>query len=71
LFDGNRKGIPILSVVGLLSNDFTGGEFVMFKDKVIELKEGDILIFPSVFMYTHRVEPILTGTRNSFVSWVW
>ena len=71
LFDGNRKGIPILSVVGLLNDDFTGGNFVMFKDTVIDLTAGDILIFPSVFMYTHQVEPILTGTRNSFVSWVW
>ena len=71
LFDGERKGIPILSVVGLLNDDFTGGNFVMFEDTVIELTAGDILIFPSVFMYKHRIEPILTGTRNSFVSWVW
>ena len=71
LFDGERKGIPILSVVGLLNDEFTGGNFVMFEDTVIELTAGDILIFPSVFMYKHRIEPILTGTRNSFVSWVW
>ena len=71
LFDGERKGIPILSVVGLLNDNYIGGNFVMFEDTVIELEAGDILIFPSVFMYKHRVEPILTGTRNSFVSWVW
>jgi predicted 2-oxoglutarate/Fe(II)-dependent dioxygenase YbiX len=71
LFDGNRKGIPILSVIGLLNDDYTGGEFVMFGNEVIKLVAGDILIFPSVFMYTHRVEPVTLGVRNSFVSWVW
>ena len=71
LFDGEIKGIPILSIVGLLNDDFDGGEFVMFKDHVIELKAGDLLIFPSVFLYPHKVNPIKSGTRHSFVSWAW
>ena len=32
---------------------------------------GDILIFPSNFMYPHRVEPVKKGIRFSFVSWVY
>jgi predicted 2-oxoglutarate/Fe(II)-dependent dioxygenase YbiX len=71
LFDGDRKGIPILSIVGALNDDYKGGEFIMFEDKVIELKQGDILIFPSVFLYPHKVNPIKNGVRNTFVSWVW
>ena len=43
----------------------------MFKDKEIKLKTGDILIFPSNFMYPHRVEPVKKGIRFSFVSWVY
>ena len=43
----------------------------MFEDKEIKLKTGDILIFPSNFMYPHRVEPVKKGTRFSFVSWVY
>jgi predicted 2-oxoglutarate/Fe(II)-dependent dioxygenase YbiX len=70
-FDGERKGIPILSIVGLLNDDFKGGEFVMFNDDIIKLKQGDILIFPSNFLYPHRVNPVKKGTRDSFVSWVW
>jgi predicted 2-oxoglutarate/Fe(II)-dependent dioxygenase YbiX len=71
MFDGNIKGIPILSIVGLLNDDYEGGEFVMFDDKIIELKQGDILMFPSVFLYPHKVKPVTKGIRDSFVSWVW
>jgi predicted 2-oxoglutarate/Fe(II)-dependent dioxygenase YbiX len=71
MFDGDRKGIPTLSLVGILNDDYEGGEFVMFQDEVIPLKQGDLLIFPSNFMYPHRVEPVTKGVRDSFVSWVW
>lgn len=71
MFDGQIKGIPTLSFVGVLNDDYEGGEFVMWKDKIIELKAGSIMIFPSVFLYPHRVEPIKKGTRHSFVSWAY
>jgi alkylated DNA repair dioxygenase AlkB len=72
MFDGERKGIPILSIVGLLNDDYKGGGFMMYKEeKEIVLKQGDVLIFPSIFMYPHRVDKITEGVRQSFVSWVW
>jgi predicted 2-oxoglutarate/Fe(II)-dependent dioxygenase YbiX len=71
LFDGERKGIPVLSIVGVLNNDYEGGEFVMWEDKKIELPAGSIMIFPSNFLYPHQVTPIIKGTRYSFVQWVW
>jgi hypothetical protein len=71
IFDGTVKGIPTLTVIGLLNGNFTGGEFVMFEDKVYELHAGDIIIFPSIFLYPHRVNPILSGIRYSVVSWVY
>ena len=71
MFDGERKGIPTLSVVGLLNDNFTGGDFIMLDDNKVELGAGDILIFPSTFMYSHKVTLITEGTRYSFVSWVW
>lgn len=70
-FDGNVKGIPILSVIGLLNDEFEGGDFVMFTDTKIPLSKGDLLIFPSVFLYPHKVETITKGTRYSLVSWVY
>ncbi len=71
IFTGPRKGSPILSIVGLLNDNFTGGEFIMFDDHKIDLKAGDIMIFPSLFMYPHKVNKVETGVRYSFVSWVW
>jgi len=71
LFDGPRKGIPILSVLGTLNTDYEGGEFIMFGNKKYKLKQGDILVFPSNFLYPHRVDPVTKGTRYSYISWVW
>jgi len=71
LFDGARKGIPILTVIGVLNDDYEGGEIIMFEDKKIDTKTGDVLIFPSNFLYPHEVAPVSKGVRYSFVSWVW
>ena len=71
LFDGERKGVPILSIVGSLNNDYEGGELVFWTDKVVELKAGEIMIFPSNFLYPHEVRMVTKGTRYSFVSWAW
>ncbi len=68
--DPEPKGVPILSIVGLLNNDFTGGEFII-GEKTINLNQGDIVMFPSNFIYPHRVATINNGERYSFVSWVW
>jgi predicted 2-oxoglutarate/Fe(II)-dependent dioxygenase YbiX len=71
LFDGERKGVPILTVLGLLNDDFEGGDFLMFDDKKLNLSAGDIVIFPSNFMYPHSVTTVTKGTRYSFVAWGW
>ena len=68
---GTRKGIPVLSIIGSLNDDYEGGEFIMFQDEEIKLKQGDLMIFPSIFLYPHRVEPVTKGVRNTFVSWAW
>jgi len=69
LFTGEIRGIPILSIVGLLNDDYKGGEFIMFDDYEIKFKSGDLIIFPSIFLYPHLVKPVKQGTRYSFVSW--
>jgi predicted 2-oxoglutarate/Fe(II)-dependent dioxygenase YbiX len=72
IFDGARKGIPVLTILGSLNNDYEGGDFLLFDDeKKYNMKQGEIMIFPSVFLYPHRVAPVTKGVRDTFVSWVW
>ena len=71
LFDGKIKGIPTLSIVGSLNDGYEGGKFIMWDDTEIKIPKGSILIFPSNFLYPHRVEDVTKGTRYTFVSWVW
>ena len=68
IFDGKMKGIPIISIVGNLNEDYEGAEF-MLRDKEIKLKTGDILLFPSGIVYPHTVKETTKGIRYSFVSW--
>lgn len=71
MFDGQRKGIPTLTILGGLNNDYKGGELVFWQDTPITLKAGEIMIFPSNFLYPHRVDLVTEGTRYSYVSWTW
>lgn len=71
LFDGTRRGIPILSILGCLQNSDSGGDLILFDDKIVDFMPGDIFIFPSNFLFPHRVTPVIAGTRYSFVSWLW
>tara|TARA_R100000544_G_C2194235_1_gene43320 strand:- start:9 stop:581 length:573 start_codon:yes stop_codon:yes gene_type:complete len=71
LFTGENRGIPVLSIVCVLNNNYKGGEFIMFDDYEIKFKPGDLIIFPSVFLYPHLIKPVKEGTRYSFVSWAW
>lgn len=70
LFDGEKKGIPILSFVGLFNDDFEGGDFIL-AGKKIDLKAGDVVVFPSIFIYPHQVTTVTKGTRYSWVMWTY
>lgn len=68
LFSGNPKGIPILSLVGCLNDDYEGGQFTLC-DEPIDIGVGQVIVFPSLFMYPHYVTPVTKGKRYSWVSW--
>ena len=71
MFDGTRKGIPVLSILGCLNDDYEGGDLIFWEQEKIELKAGQIMIFPSNFMYPHKVTEVTKGIRYSYVSWTW
>lgn len=71
LFDGKEKGVPILTALGALNDDYEGGQLQFFQDSFISLKKGDIVVFPSNFLFPHRVLPVTEGIRYSYVCWAW
>jgi len=53
-----------------LNDDYKGGEFAFFDRKLkYKLNKGDVLMFPSTFMYPHEVMPVTKGTRYSITTW--
>ena len=68
IFKSRPSGIPILSLVGCLNDDYEGGVFHVC-DKPIDIKAGEFIIFPSLFIYPHYVSPVTKGLRYSWVSW--
>jgi predicted 2-oxoglutarate/Fe(II)-dependent dioxygenase YbiX len=54
----------------ILNDDFEGGEFAFFNRKLkYKLEKGDVIMFPSNFMYPHEVMPVTKGTRYSIITW--
>lgn len=60
-----------VSTVYYLNDDYEGGE-LCFPQFGIELKPkaGDMVIFPSSYVYSHSVNPVKSGNRFSIASWL-
>ena len=63
-----------ISCVLLLNDDFEGGELTFFGSDGIdeytpEFNKGDMLLFPSNYMYPHRINRITSGTRYVVATW--
>ncbi|MGB1108871.1 MAG: 2OG-Fe(II) oxygenase family protein [Gammaproteobacteria bacterium] len=60
-----------LSVSITLNDGYQGGEFSLFQGRLkLSTKPGDVLMFPSNFLFPHSVEPIYEGTRYAVVTWL-
>ena len=71
IFDGKQKGIPVLSMILNFNNDYEGADLFFWEKDVVELGKGDIIIFPSLFLFPHGVTEAISGTRYSGVCWAW
>lgn len=61
--------ICTVSTVAYLNDDYEGGE-LWFKhlDQTIKPEAGDIVVFPSTFIYAHASLPVKTGIKYSAVT---
>jgi len=69
LFGGDVRGIPVLSVIINFNNDYEGGDLIFWDDCKVDLGEGDVVVFPSLFLFPHRVEEVTKNIRYSGVAW--
>jgi 2OG-Fe(II) oxygenase superfamily len=59
----------VTSLVTYLNDDYEGGE-LYFRTWGLTLKPdaGDVVMFPSNYMYPHRAMPVLSGTKYAIVT---
>tara|TARA_B100000945_G_scaffold318953_1_gene324985 strand:- start:1270 stop:1845 length:576 start_codon:yes stop_codon:yes gene_type:complete len=69
MFDGKVRGIPTTSLIGVLNDDYEGGELLFWNEYRVDLKKGDVVAFPSVFLFPHEVTTVTGGIRYSWVTW--
>jgi len=72
--DHDSNAPRTLSLIYFLNNDYEGGE-LMFQDIktkesiTVDKKPNRLIIWPSNFLYPHKVNPVMKGTRYSVVCW--
>ncbi|MEZ5228760.1 MAG: 2OG-Fe(II) oxygenase [Acidimicrobiales bacterium] len=69
--DANTLTFRTVSAVALLPSDFDGGELTFFARRLpAGLTAGDVVLFPSNFLFSHAVSPVTRGVRYSIVTWM-
>ena len=71
IFDGQEKGIPVLSFILNFNDDYEGAKLFFCDDYELDLGKGDIVMWPSNFLYPHGVTEATKGKRYSAVTWAW
>ena len=69
LFEGEVRGIPVLSIIINFNDDYKGGDLIFWDDYKVDLGEGDVVVFPSLFLFPHRIEEVTENIRYSGVAW--
>ena len=57
-------------MVGVLNDDFEGGDFVFWEEHTVNIKKGSVLVFPALYLFPHEVTPVTKGVRYSLIQWI-
>lgn len=69
--DSFKENPRALTVIFALNDSYKGGELAFFnREKIYRLDVGDVIVFPSNFMYPHEIIPVTEGTRFSIITWI-
>jgi hypothetical protein len=58
-----------LSISLCLNDEYSGGEFEFFNSLKLNLKKNQAIVFPSSWLFSHKINPITNGVRRSIVTW--
>ena len=60
----------VLSTVGYLNDNYSGGEINFpYVGVTIKPEAGSVIFFPSNFVYVHEVQPMISGRRYAVPQW--
>lgn len=65
-----------ISMIFMLNDDYEGGELCFInpngsgQEMKVKAKSGRLIMWPSNFMYPHRVAPVTKGIRFTVVGWL-
>ena len=71
IFDGKIKGVPVLTFILNFNDDYEGADLFFLEDTVAKLGKGDIIMFPSNWLFPHGVTEATKGVRYSGSVWGW
>tara|TARA_B100000287_G_scaffold73071_1_gene64772 strand:+ start:138 stop:719 length:582 start_codon:yes stop_codon:yes gene_type:complete len=71
IFDGKNKGVPVLTFILNFNDNYEGADLYFWKDTVVKLGKGDIIMFPSNWLFPHGVTEATKGKRYSGSVWGW
>ena len=71
LFDGKIKGVPVLTFILNFNDDYEGADLFFWEDTVAKLGKGDIIMYPSNWLFPHGVTEATKGKRYSGAVWGW
>lgn len=60
--------VTTVSIVAYLNDDYEGGEIYFPRfDLTVKPKRGDIIVFPSTYIYEHASQDMISGTKYAVV----
>jgi len=71
IFDGEKKGVPVLTFILNFNDNYEGADLFFWEDTVVKLGKGDIIMFPSNWLFPHGVTEATKGVRYSGSVWGW
>jgi len=71
LFDGKMKGVPVLTFIFNFNDNYEGADLFFWEDTIVKLGKGDIIMFPSNWLFPHGVTEATKGVRYSGSVWGW